>query len=261
MRHYINKAKNLVVQSLRRKYHPRYKLNFRNQGVLNFIDVGSVGGLPAPWNSNANLVRFLLNFEPNESPKYGPSFMTYNTALWEAEESLPFYIYKGFNATGSSLFKQNLDYVRNHYETLKKCGPSNLAETWFDRSELVETRELKCRSLDDVLGEDFLPSTVFHFLKIDAQGAEYNILKGAQHLLSDSCVGLHIELFVLPLYEGIMLLNDVETFLADFGFRMIKKYPSHGTFNSQHDCVFLSEKKDPALGSLIRRVYDITTKA
>ena len=100
--------------------------------------------------------------------------MTYNTACWESDETLPFYIYKGFNATGSSLFKQNFEYVRNNYDDLKRRGPQYLAETWFDRSQLVNTIELKCRTIDNILRNEF-PSTPFHFMKIDAQGAEYNI--------------------------------------------------------------------------------------
>ncbi|MBA7543555.1 hypothetical protein ES705_35886 [subsurface metagenome] len=256
MRRYISKVKKMITQNLISRYSPKYKLNYRNQGLINFIDVGSIGGLPDPWRSNANLVRFLLNFEPNESPSRGSNFTTYNTAVWEAEETLPFYIYKGLNATGSSLFKQNFKYVKSNYESLKKRGPRHLAETWFDRSSLVETISLKCRTLDNILREEF-PLTPFHFLKIDAQGAEYNILKGSQSLLTGSCIGLHLELFTLPLYEGIVLLDSVEAYLSQFGFRMVKKFPAHGTFDSQHDSLFLKDQEDPALLSVIHKVYGI----
>ena len=253
---FIRKLKKITYDKWLLKFSPKYKLNHRNHGLIGFIDVGSTGGLPDPWNSNANLVKFLLNFEPNESPTRGPHFMTYNTAVWESEKTLPFYIYKGFNATGSSLFKQNFAYVRNNYDDLKGRGPQHLAETWVDRSQLVKTIELKCRTIDNVLRDEF-PSTQFHFMKIDAQGAEYNILMGSQALLSSSCIGLHLELFVLPLYEGINLLDKVEEYLSDFGFRMAKKFPAHGTFDSQHDCLFLKEQGEPKLLALIRQVYGI----
>jgi FkbM family methyltransferase len=182
-----------------------------------------MGGLPEPWRQNANKIKFVLNFEPNESPRRGPNFMTYNTAVWESEETRQFYLYKGFNATGSSLFKQNYEYVRSNFEKLKNRGPKDLAETWFDRSELIGTIELKCRTIDSILRDEF-SSVPFHFMKIDAQGAEYNILKGSESLLSESCVGLHLELFTLPLYEGIVLLDDVEVYLSKFGFKLVKKW-------------------------------------
>ena len=260
MLRYIRKVKTIAFDKLPRKIFSNFKINHRNQGLIGFVDVGSIGGLPAPWASNANLVKFLLNFEPNESPARGPNFMTYNTAVWESEDTLPFYIYKGFNATGSSLFKQNYKYVRNNYDDLKKRGPQHLAETWFDRSQLVNTKELKCRTIDSIIRDEF-PSTQFHFMKIDAQGAEYNILNGSKALLSSSCVGLHLELFVLPLYEGIVLLDEVEEYLLQFGFQLEKKFPAHGTFDSQHDCLFLKDKGDPKLLDVIRNLYKITGKA
>lgn len=256
MRQYLSKVKKLINQHLISRFNPKYKLNYRNQGLINFIDVGSVGGLPEPWRSNANVVKFLLNFEPNESPRRGPNFMTCNTAVWETEDTLPFYIYKGFKATGSSLFEQNFEYVKNNYEELKKRGPRHLADTWFERSQLVDTNEIECQTIDNILRDDF-PSITFHFMKIDAQGAEYNILKGSQSFLSDSCIGLHLELFTLPLYKGIVLMDGVEMYLSKFGFRMIKKLPAHGTFDSQHDCLFLKEHGNPTLLAVIHKVYDI----
>ena len=250
----------MLREGLLPKLSARYEINHDDSGVIGFIDVGSIGGLPDPWRANANLVKFLLNFEPNDAPARELNRMTYNTAVWEAEATLPFYIYKGFNATGSSLFKQNIEYVRSNYERLKDRGPRHLAETWFERSQLVDTVELKCRTIDLVLKDEF-PSTAFHFMKIDAQGAEYNILRGAESLLSGSCVGLHLELFVLPLYDGIALLDEVENYLLQFGFRLVKKFPAHGTFESQHDCVFLKTRGDPALLGLIRKVYGIADLA
>lgn len=253
---YIGKAKKITYHKLLSRFIPKYKLNYRNQGLINFIDVGSIDGLPAPWRSNANLIKFLLNFEPNESPRRGPNSMTYNTAVWESEEN----IYKGFNATGSSLFKQNYEYVRVNYDDLKKRGPRHLAETWFERSQLVKTTEVKCRTIDSALRDEF-PSTHFHFMKINAQGAEYNILKGSQTLFSGSCVGFHLELFTLPLYEGIVLLDDVEEYLSEFGFRMTKKFPAHGAFSPQHDCLFLKDQGDSKLLAVIRKVYGINRRS
>lgn len=93
---------------------------------------------------------------------------------------------------------------------------------------------------------------------IDAQGAEYEILKGSQSFLSESCIGLHLELFTLPLYKGITLLDDVEAYLLNFGFQLVKKYPAHGTFDSQHDCLFLKDRADPDLLATIRNIYGIS---
>ena len=235
---------------------PRYQLNHQQRGCVNYIDVGSVGGLPEVWKSNAYLIRYLLNFEPNVNEKKGENSITLNSAVWSKKENREFYIYRGLNGTGSSLKKQNYDYVRTHYDSLKKIGPQTLADTWFDRSALVKTEKVSCNSLDNIIRENF-PNKNFHFLKIDAQGAEYDILLGAKNLLATSCVGLHLELFTLPLYEDIILLDEVESYLEGFNFKLEKKFPAHGTFNSQHDCLFIRQDEDHELISIIRKVYGL----
>lgn len=253
---YIKRAEQLFVEKIYSKYSRKYVINYNGQGIVNFIDVGSVGGLPVLWKKNANLVKFLLNFEPNEFASRGVDTLTYNTAVWDKDEILPFYIYKGFNSTGSSLFKQNFEYVKKNFEILKLRGPADLAQTWFERSALLQTVELRCKALDGILEEE-LPSVPFHFMKIDAQGAEFNILKGARALLNGSCVGLHLELFTLPLYVGIVLLDEVVEYLRGCGFRLIKKYPAHGTFDSQHDCLFIKDDSNPEILARILKIYGL----
>lgn len=226
-------------------------------GDINLIDVGSVGGLPEPWNLNTKQLGRLLNFEPNEKPiARNGSVTTYNTALWKSEVELPFYIYKGLDSTGSSLFEQNFEYVKSNWATLQSRGPEWLAKTWEERSALVREESLKCRALDMVLAEEF-PAVDFHFLKIDAQGAEYEILQGADELLRSSCVGLHLELFTLPLYKGITLQDEVAAYLEERGFDLVKKFPAHGSFDSQNDCLFIHVDRNEEVKRLLKKTYQL----
>jgi len=48
--------------------NPMKKINKDNKGMINFIDVGSVDGLPYPWRRHPEYIRFLLNFEPRDNP-------------------------------------------------------------------------------------------------------------------------------------------------------------------------------------------------
>jgi FkbM family methyltransferase len=227
------------------------------KGPVGIIDVGSFGGLQQPWCDHKEKVRYLLNFEPNDQPMRWRHMCTYNTALWKEEIELPFYIYKGFNATGSSLFEQNFEYVDSHWSELKHKGPKHLAETWHDRSQLVRATTLKCKKLDDVISVEGLEDQL-HFLKIDAQGAEGQILLGARGFLSESCVGLQLELFKTPLYKGIMLRPEVTSFLEDLGFFLVLEMPPHGTFDSQNDCIFLHKERGPdEIRQVIQNVYNI----
>jgi|688.fasta_scaffold257920_2 FkbM family methyltransferase len=227
------------------------------RGCIGLIDIGSIGGLSTPWAGNEKKISYLLNFEPNDKPIRKGNVCTYNTALWSEEVELPFYIYKGFNATGSSLFEQNYEYVDSHWNELRNQGPLALAETWHDRSQLVRTTRLKCRKLDDVLSSEGIAPRM-HFMKIDAQGAEMEILKGGIKFLENHCVGLQLELFQLPLYKGIALKPDVVGFLATFGFALVQEMPSHGTFDSQNDCIFLhKDRGDEGMRKTIREIYSL----
>ena len=229
-------------------------VNFRGRGIVNLIDVGSVGGLPYPWSDNSDKIHHLLTFEPRDNTRNSPHITAINVALWKSNCERDFYIYKGFGGTGSSLFQQNVDYVTQNWEQLRTRGDGYLADTWFDRSKLERVERITCRRLDDVIKElgHLFP---YHFLKIDAQGAEYEIMKGAEHLLSTSCLGLHLELFVIPLYKGIKLLPEVVEYLKGFEFQLFKKFPPHGSFDSQHDCIFLKEGVISPVTEVIQKVY------
>ena len=225
-------------------------------GKINFIDVGSVGKLPEPWNKSPDLIDTILKFEPRESDEQEENVISIDTALWEEKCIKNFYIYKGFNNTGSSLFFQNFKYVRDNWDELNEVGPKRFAETWVDRGELVGVERIECDYLDNVL-KSLKPKTKFDFLKIDAKGAEHQILKGATKFLSEDCVGLVLELFRIPLYEGISLIDDVVEFLETYGFYLAHKFPPHGTFDSQNDCLFLKKNAPQERLSVIEKIYEL----
>ena len=235
-------------------------INYRDNGIINFIDIGSLGRLPEPWFSNSRYIKNLLSFEPQEESSERKNVIISSHALWSEDCKRPFYIYKGLKGSGSSLFEQNFEYVNQNFETLKKSGPRHLANTWHERSELLKVTECNCKTLDHILEELNLPFS-FDFLKIDAQGAEYEILKGAENFLNNSCSGLQLELFNIPLYKGIKLMPEVTGLLKGYGYILVKKMPFHGTFNSQNDCIFIkqevTENKKP-IKDLILRIFSGT---
>lgn len=260
MQRYLKAINKRIKRNIYNKIIPRYILNHNDNGFIKFIDIGSVGGLPEPWDKFASDISYLLNFEPNDAPKKTKNSMTYNTAVWSEEAVLPFYIYKGFSNTGSSLFEQNFEYVEQNWDALSKQGPAHLANSWVERSQLVKEVTLKCRALDDIFSEEF-PENDFHFVKIDTQGAEFEILQGADKFLSTSCVGLHMELFRIPLYKNIKLMEEVQALLEGYGFELLMKYPAHGTFKSQNDCVFIHKSRNPKVAQRIREIYQNEPKA
>lgn len=230
-------------------------INRGGHGVVGLIDVGSVGQLPGPWYQRSDLVSHVLKFEPRDPSGETPRVVTIDAALWREPATLPFHVYAGQAGHGSSLFRQNVDYVRDNFDTLRNVGPSHLAETWFERSRLDHVEEVHTTTLDAVLAERPEP---YHVLKIDAQGAERQILEGAaNYLAGGDCLALHLELFRLPLYEGIALRPEVEEMVDGMGFTLVKEYPPHGSFDSQNDCVFLRRGAAGPAANAIRTAYNL----
>lgn len=237
------------------RYSKWDRLRKVGSGSIGLIDVGSVGGLSGAWRDHPSELSRVLNFDPNEKAIRTGSVITENCGLWEDDSELPFYIFRGFGGTGSSLYLPNFPYVKENFDWLSKRGPADLAHTWFERSECIKEIKLKCRSLDSVLAG--LPNAEFHFLKIDAQGAELPILKGASDFLQNKCVALQLELHDLPLYIGTALRGEVVNFLAERGFEIAAEEEPHGTFDSQKDVLFIHRERRKDLQSVIRRVYGL----
>lgn len=244
-----------IIHKLKEYKHKKSRYISPQNNLINFIDVGSVGVLPSPWDINSHLINKLLSFDPQKDDTSNPNVIRKNIALWESKQSKNFYIYKGFKQSGSSLFKQNYQFVMDNIKWLELRGDKELARTWFDRSELVETTKIKCDTLDNVLSD--INNTKFHFLKVDAQGAEHNILKGSEKFLRTSCLGIHLELFTIPMYRGIGMFDDVAKYLKSFGFEISKVFPTHGTFLSQHDVLFLKKGINNKITKEIRKIYQI----
>lgn len=232
-------------------------LNYNNQGKINIIDVGALGWLPSPWNKFRNITRVhhILRFEPQEEASNNKNITTVSSALWDQNCRRAFYIFAD-HAGGASLFEQNYEYVRENFSALRQQGPPQLADSWFERSKLETVRMIDCQKLDDVLTDLDKPFP-FHFLKIDAQGAEYQILRGAENFLKTDCIGLQIELFEIPIMKGIKLLPEVVGYLESMGYELIEKVPTVSTFNAAFDCLFLKKKRADTTSKMIINVYGL----
>lgn len=80
-------------------------------------------------------------------------------------------------------------------------------------STVAKTTEVQTRRLDDVFDEDV------HFLKLDVQGGELDVLKGAVGLLTKVLV-IHTEVEFYPMYQDQPLFDDVSRFLLEHGFEL-----------------------------------------
>lgn len=82
--------------------------------------------------------------------------------------------------------------------------------------QVVSSEQVNTKKLDDVA-----EVSEADYLKMDAQGAELAILKGAQQLLEQVMI-IHTEVEFVPMYEGQPLFADVDAELRRQGFLLHK---------------------------------------
>ncbi|HUA53143.1 MAG TPA: FkbM family methyltransferase [Candidatus Sulfotelmatobacter sp.] len=113
-------------------------------------------------------------------------------------------------------------------------------------------------------------------VKIDVQGAEHDILRGAHRALAECTLCIVCETQFMPAYEGIKLFSEIELLLRDAGFafygfldpqhRATKRIDKRQSFGRerliQADAVFFKDPfdREPA-AALARRMTDVLTVA
>jgi FkbM family methyltransferase len=97
----------------------------------------------------------------------------------------------------------------------------------FPGTEEVERMEVAVVSIDDEVSDE-LPKP--WLLKIDVQGSELEVLRGATRSLASGVGEVYVECSFAELYEGQSLADEVVAFLLDHGLRLA------GAFNvTYHD--------------------------
>jgi FkbM family methyltransferase len=76
----------------------------------------------------------------------------------------------------------------------------------------------------DALAPEFVPASAVVLLKVDTQGYEMEVLKGATGLLQ-RVVAIQLELSLTPLYEGAPTFVEMIDFMASAGFDLFSIVP------------------------------------
>ena len=173
--------------------------------ALTLVDVGAAGGVADRWRRFKRLRT--VGFEPfaEEFSKLEPSANSrwFPTALHERPGPAQLLIMG--HATNISLLEPNWDLI----ESL--C---------YDVSDfrVLRTAAVECETLDRVCaGQRIRPDA----LKLDTQGTELWVLRGAETVLRDSLFSVETEVEFLPLYKDQPLFTDVHAHLASRGFQLM----------------------------------------
>ena len=171
---------------------------------LTLVDVGALGGLKMPWLSIRPLLR-IIGFEPQDgvtqTVRKENGDMQGSVAIGAEEGSATLYITQ--KSDNSSLVTPNHAFT------------NQLAVG--DRFVVTNEESVRVTSLDAWLKKE---SILFvDFLKIDTQGTEGDVLRGAHDTLS-SVLGLDIEINFAERYIGQSYFSDIDTRLRREGFAL-----------------------------------------
>ena len=134
----------------------------------------------------------------------------------------------------SSETGKEVDFIQNTYHP---GGNSYYAEnteinpTSNAFYEGAVVRKVKAVSLDDVVSQRGFPAP--DLIKMDVQGAELDILKGAQNTLK-SCNDVILELQKVEYNKGAPLRGDVIAYMETIGFRLTSGPFSEATFDGDY---------------------------
>jgi len=157
-------------------------------------------------NTKINLGYDYILFEPRDKEldpyKDCSNVKNHNIGLYSEKTTKTLYVTQ--KGQCSSLYEPDMEELKKHDNNPK-------------RFNVVKTVELDLVRLDSII-----PSgTVIDYLKIDTQGSELDILKGAGELLRTTKM-IECEVEFVPLYKQQPLFEDVERYLKIYGFKFQK---------------------------------------
>ncbi len=197
------------------------------------IDIGAnIGQYAMELRANGFKGR-IISFEP---------ILEAYTVLKKNSQKDPEWIVPERMAIGNKDSEIEMNFSANSVSSsilpIKESHVKAAPESVYVRKEIVSIRRL-----DSVAERLDLKSNIY--LKVDVQGYELDVLKGASTLLKKT-KGLQLELSLVELYEGQILMGDMLRYVESLGFKLSALFPVFIDESSsrllQVDGVFFSDR-------------------
>lgn len=206
---------------------------FKKDEILIF-DVGAYDGRSAIEYLKEFPKSKIYSFEPTKTSfeklkkNFGvhSSITIFNTAFSDFKGEASFHV----NSSGltNSLLKLSNTKINNEIYNLKEETTEKVAVTTLD----IFTAEM---NIDNI-----------NILKIDVQGAELSVLKGAENLLMNKKIdALFVEVEFLKIYADQPLFHDISSFLYQYDYHLYSLYNLTSSKDGQMvfgDALFLSSE-------------------
>jgi len=166
------------------------------------LDIGAREGCERQWQAFGNQI-FKVGVEPDAvecqrlNARNAPNEKFLPVALWSSDTEVPFYI--AATAPSCSMYPANEPLLGRFLD--------------LENVRTVRTTTLKTTTVDGLT----LP---VDFFKMDAEGAELEILKGAEGTLQGSALGLCLEVMFQSWRQGAPTFDQVHAFCTSRGFRL-----------------------------------------
>ena len=186
----------------RKKFLERYDVNV-------VLDIGAnAGRFARETRTQCGYTEKIISFEPLSSAfhdlvmnaKGDEKWITYNCALGDVDEE------QEINIAGNSDSSSLLEMLPAHIEAAPK-------------STYVGKERIKVCRLDSLFNE-LCQEEDRIYMKIDTQGFEMNVLRGAEKVLP-SIDTIQMEMSLVPLYNGQVLFNEMCSYMGRLGYHLI----------------------------------------
>ncbi len=189
--------------------HPLARRKQILAGMDTVLDVGAnVGQFARQLRFDLGFTRRIVSFEPlrtafatlQASAKDDPAWEVLNCALGDREQTLQ------INVAGNSHSSSLLGMLPAHIES----EPG---------SRYIGTETVETKTLDGLFGR-LCPGATNIYMKIDTQGFEAKVLKGAENSLPR--IGtVQMEMSLVPLYDGELLFPEMCALMSCKGYSLV----------------------------------------
>lgn len=181
---------------------PKWKMlqSFMGNEKILLADVGATGNPKGVWRHAEKFTHSILfDPDPRASMSLATNTSLYPIGLWSSKTNKLLSL--AVNPEASSVYQFN-DYFIDDFlnaDLHKVVGSESIAVDTMD-SILVSSRHLP------------------DFIKVDTEGADLEILKGAKNCLEENCLGVFIEVSFAERHKDAPFFSDTEIFLREHNF-------------------------------------------
>ncbi len=181
-------------------------------GIDTVIDIGAnAGQFAIELRSDLGYSPYknrIISFEPLSTAfksllthaALDPNWEVFNAAIGDSDES------REINIAGNLYSSSLLDMLPSHI----KSAPE---------SEYIGKEKIDVKRLDSIFGNLCNPNNNV-FMKIDTQGYESKVLKGAEKSLIQIDT-VQMEMSLVPLYDGELLFNEMCMLMSEKGYTLV----------------------------------------